>query len=420
MAGCCVTIAVLSLFDGMSCGREALKRTCKPVKTYLAAEIDKYAIKIAQKNHPDNIQLGDVIHVRQMAEAGLLGWVDLLIGGSPCQGFSFAGKQLAFDDPRSALFFEFVRILNALKKVNPNIKFLLENVKMKKQHLDVISQFLGVQPIKINSALVSAQNRVRYYWCNWTVPQPADRGIYLRDIIETDQDFSEHILSDAETNYMNRQVTGGRTHWDFKHHSDTNVDKSSTLVANLHKGVPYNVLIDRISTESFDHPHQIAVAADKFGHDIQRRIYSENGKSPTLLAIATGGSIPPKILAHGAERRRHAGNLEIRKDEKSNALLSDGHQSRFITKRHEKNIKSLDDKSVKLLSSMHKGAQANGQSLVSVDSVYYRKLTCIECERLQTLQDGYTEGVSNTQRYKMIGNGWNVETIVHIFAWMPL
>lgn len=173
---------VLSLFDGISCGRVALERSGINVDKYYAAEIDKNAAFIAAKNWPDNIQLGDVTKWRDWP----IDWasIDLLIGGSPCQGFSFAGKQLAFNDPRSALFFVYVDILNHIRSVNPNIKFLLENVKMKKEHLAVISETLGVEPIFINSDLVSAQSRQRFYWCNWNVTQPQDKGILLNDILE--------------------------------------------------------------------------------------------------------------------------------------------------------------------------------------------------------------------------------------------
>lgn len=150
---------VLSLFDGISCGRVALERAGIPVETYYASEIDKYAIQIAQKNYPDTIQIGDVTKV-DFSE--YIGKVDLIIGGSPCQGFSFAGKQLNFNDPRSKLFFEFLR---AVRTIKPKY-FLLENVKMKKEFQDIISERLGVQPIEINSALVSAQNRIRLYWTN--------------------------------------------------------------------------------------------------------------------------------------------------------------------------------------------------------------------------------------------------------------
>ena len=149
---------VLSLFDGISCGQLALQRAGVKVDKYFASEIDKYAIKVTQENWPDIVQLGDVTKW----ESWDLPKVDLLIGGCPCQGFSFAGKQLNFSDPRSKLFFEYVKVLQWIK---PKY-FLLENVKMKQEYQDVISSYLGVQPIEIDSSLVSAQNRKRLYWTN--------------------------------------------------------------------------------------------------------------------------------------------------------------------------------------------------------------------------------------------------------------
>lgn len=169
---------VLSLFDGMSCGQIALNRANIQYNNYFASEIDKNAIKVTQHHYPNTVQLGDVTKIEFIATK-----IDLLIGGSPCQGFSFAGKQLNFDDPRSKLFFEFVRLIDECKPTY----FLLENVVMKKEYQDVITQYLGVEPIKINSSLVSAQNRVRLYWTNIpNVKEPEDRNISLSDILEDD------------------------------------------------------------------------------------------------------------------------------------------------------------------------------------------------------------------------------------------
>lgn len=177
---------VLSLFDGISCGQIALERANIKVDKYFASEIDKNAIKITQNNYPNTIQLGDVtkINIDELPK------IDLILAGSPCQGFSFAGKQLNFEDPRSKLFFVFVEVLNKLKIKNPNIKFLLENVKMKKDCQNVISKELGVEAIEINSALVSAQNRKRLYWTNISnVSQPQDKKILLKDILEKREDY---------------------------------------------------------------------------------------------------------------------------------------------------------------------------------------------------------------------------------------
>lgn len=170
-------LTVLSLFDGIACGRVALERAGIPVKRYIASEIEQNAIKVAMSNYPDIEQIGDVVEIntKELPE------IDILIGGSPCQGFSASGKGLNFVDPRSRLFFEYVRIL---KEVRPRY-FLLENVKMKKKWSAIISDYLGVEPIEINSSTVSAQNRTRLYWTNIPkVTQPEDRGIKLEDILE--------------------------------------------------------------------------------------------------------------------------------------------------------------------------------------------------------------------------------------------
>ena len=166
---------VLSLFDGISCGQIALNRANIKYDNYFASEINKDAIKVSQTNYPSTIQLGDV----SIIKGDDLPKINLLIGGSPCQGFSFAGKGLNFEDPRSKLFFEYVRLL---KETNPKY-FLLENNRMKKEYQNIISNYLGVEPIKINSSLLSAQNRERLYWTNIPVTIPTDRNIMLKDIV---------------------------------------------------------------------------------------------------------------------------------------------------------------------------------------------------------------------------------------------
>lgn len=172
---------VLSLFDGMSCGQLALQKANIDVGQYFACGIDKHAVKCSSTKFPNMIHLGDVTEV----DVDSLPKIDLLIGGSPCQGFSFLGKQLNFDDPRSKLFFEYSKILKLLKLKNPDIKFLLENVSMKKDYHKVISDQLGCEPIRINSELVSAQLRNRLYWTNVeNVCVPDDKGICLNDILE--------------------------------------------------------------------------------------------------------------------------------------------------------------------------------------------------------------------------------------------
>ena len=211
---------VLSLFDGMSCGQIALNQLGFKIDNYFASEIDKDAMKIAKKNFPNMQHIGDVTKVK----GSELPKIDLLIGGSPCQGFSFAGKQLNFNDPRSALFFEFVRLL---KETNPKY-FLLENVRMKKESENVISEYLGVKPIEINSNLVSAQNRKRLYWTNIpNVVLPEDKGILLKDVLELVVD-DKYNLSEAKIDrVLNTQRGKGFFYEADKHDKIGNKKKNS-------------------------------------------------------------------------------------------------------------------------------------------------------------------------------------------------
>jgi len=204
-------INVLSYFDGMSGGQIALKELGIPVKNYFAAEIDKFAIEQTLHNFPNTKMLGDVTKI----DLTKLPKIDLFIGGSPCQGFSFAGKQLNFNDPRSKLFFEYAKVLQYLKQKNPDILFLLENVNMKSRWLGIISEHLGIFPVNINSNLVSAQNRNRWYWSNiqtktvglfdelhTDIPQPKDRGILLKDILQPDNEVdAKYYLTEIMTKY---------------------------------------------------------------------------------------------------------------------------------------------------------------------------------------------------------------------------
>ena len=341
---------VLSLFDGMSCGRIALDRLGIKVDNYYASEIDKYAMKVSEANYPDIIQVGDVTAL----DLSTLPKIDLIMGGSPCQGFSFAGKQLAFDDPRSALFFEFVR---CVKELNPKY-FLLENVRMKKEYLDVISEYMGVEPICINSALVSAQNRIRYYWTNIPgIEQPEQRGIVLRDILETNK--SDILDNIQEKSYVIKAQ--------YYKNSKANFEANNGFRAT---GIPQK-------------PIQVGTAVDIKGHDQIKRVYSEDGKSSTLTTCG-GGHREPKVLA-GAFRGRYEDDGTI----KQHLELRQGGKTNSLTTVQKDNV-------------------------VTKDNVYWRKLTPVECERLQTVPDNYTNHVSNTQRYKMLGNGWTIEVITHI------
>lgn len=268
---------VLSLFDGMSCGQIALNRAGIRYTDYYAAEIDPHAIKVAKFNYPNTIHLGDVKNV----SSSNLPNIDLLIGGSPCQSFSAAGNGAGFNG-KSGLFWEYVRIL---KEINPTY-FLLENVKMKREWQDIISNELGVQPIEINSKLVSAQNRPRLYWTNIpNILQPEDKNITMKDILELDAD-RKYALSQSKIDRVLNAERGRKFFYDGSQ------DKCGTVIAGYYK------------------------------------------------------------------------------------LPTDG---------------------------------------TYVDLGFKRRLTPVECERLQTVSDNYTSIVADCHRYKMIGNGWTVDVIAHIF-----
>jgi len=313
-------LKVLSLFDGMSCGQIALERADIKVKKYYASEIDKYAIQVTQNNYPKTMQLGSVIDLKKKHLKKLK--VDILIGGSPCQGFSISGKlkgsatkcgvdvttlkqylklkKEGFEfDGQSYLFWEYVRVW---KIVKPKY-FFLENVRVTKKWLPMFNEAMGVEPIMINSALVSAQNRVRYYWTNIpNLTHPEDKGILLKDVIEDGMAGNGNMLINL---------------------------RPCTIRESKNDSICKHV----------------ADADDINGHDILKRVYSDEGKSPTLNTC-TGGNREVKVLT---------------------------------------------------------------------SDITYRKLTPLECERLQTVSDNYTNHVSNSQRYKMLGNGWTIDVITHIF-----
>ena len=527
---------VLSLFDGMSCGRIALDQLGIPVDKYYASEIDKYAIQVAQANYPDTIHVGDICNLDPEDYKD----IDLILAGSPCQGFSFAGKQLAFDDPRSALFFEFIRLLKAIK---PKY-FLLENVRMKKEFLQVISEQVsecypeipfGIEPIFINSSLVSAQSRQRYYWTNIPgIQQPEDKGIVLRDILEDNYDSERDKSYCIDANYsktgakphhykdkyrrqlVNKPIKVGMNVEEVKvRKHEVNISGLQHLLREMKKesgktnkqianetnmpvtkvehwfrtdssfAIPSDDIWHKlkvvlgIKTDVFDReimefvyrdgvyetkqrvysdqgksptltasnkdqmietsPVQVGVAVDVNGHDILKRVYSPDGKSPTVNTCQ-GGNREPKVVTGGAFRGRAYDNegkrkdrdgssvanqttqmLELRKDNKSNAITTVSKDSIVTVQSYNRKDglgKELD-KAHTLNASDWRGLNRNqNQNAVVTDDsgdLHWRKLTPLECERLQTVPDNYTDHVSNTQRYKMLGNGWTVEVIKHIF-----
>lgn len=332
-------ITVLSLFDGISSGQVALERVGIPVSKYYASEIDKSAITITMNNYPNTIQLGDIVKWREWD----IDWasIDLLIGGFPCIDVSVAGKQRGLEGKHSGLFYKYVDILNHIRDLNPNIKFLVENVKMKKEFESVITSYLGVEPIEINSNLLSAQNRRRLYWTNWDFTIPEDKGILLKDIVHeykdnmTQEDLQDYVVPFSNTlKILDKEVERGKIGY--------------------------------------------------FGKDSQaNRVYSIHGKAVTLCGSAGGGAAKMgqylfSCLTPNRIEKRQNGQR-----------FNDGNKFYTLT--------------------------AQDRHGVLIDG-YIRKLTPIECERLQNLEDNYTNvpNVSETQRYKALGNGWTVDVITHI------
>ena len=348
---------VLSCFDGLSGGQLALEKAGIKVNTYYASEIDKYAIAVARYNFPDTCHLGDVRKI----DTSRLPQIDLMLAGSPCTDLSFAGKQKGLvEGEQSSLFFDWWNLVQELK---PKYIFL-ENVRMRREYKDKISKTLGFEPVAINSSLVSAQSRYRLYWfgvrvgnkyIDMPINQPKDKGIVLRHILETQSDNS---------------------------------------------------------TETHATPKQIGTAVDIRGYDIIKRVYHPDGKSPTLTTM-TGGHREPKIVC-GAYRGRYYKD-GVRQD-----------QFGSVAGKTKQMLELRKDGKTNTITTVQK------DNVLAKDEVYWRKLTVLECERLQTVPDGYTEfgmfhrkypdismsneikPVSNSQRYKMLGNGWTIDVIAHI------
>jgi DNA (cytosine-5)-methyltransferase 3A len=353
---------ILSLFDGMSCGQQALERAGFKVNNYFASEIDKYAIQVTMANYPNTQQLGSVINV----QGGGLPKIDILIGGSPCQSFSFAGKRKGMStkdeqeiltlehylelkgegfefEGQSYLFWEYMRLL---KETKPKY-FLLENVMMGEKWEKILSKAIGVKPIMINSSLLSAQNRQRLYWTNIglepqglfgdlesTIKLPNDKGILLKDVLESEVN-EKYFLSNKFVEFLNvhkERHSDKGTGFGFKPKEED--EKANCLRANAAL-CPTDNMVEVIPMDF------------RFDEGFRPR---KNGKSPTLC---------------------------ISND--SNSL--------------------------------------SGKSLVLINKKL-RRLTPIESERLQTVKDNYTNHVSDSQRYKMLGNGWTVDVIAHILKYI--
>jgi len=371
---------------------------------YTAIEIDKFAVAVSDDNHEGIVRYYDVREVR----GEMLGKVDFFCGGSPCQGFSFSGKQLAFDDPRSVLFFEYVRLLNELREINPDMVWMLENVMMKKEFEHIITETVGVNPIRVNSAIFCPQNRIRNYWLSWKVNPLlfVDRERYIHHILQPDSE--EEI----------------RTY--------TPRDQGS----------------------SSDNCRQVGHADDINGHDILKRIYSPNAKAPTLNTMG-GGNRHPKVAITEPEwssasiRNRRLDENGVRKDDqmelalvpclevkgekKSNALTTVQKdnlattlpQGRYpiadiVGGQGKQLLKPNIAKAATLLARDYKGFGNQGMTGVrTTDPHTWRRLSVVECSRLQGLPDDYCKSVSKSQGYKQLGNGFQVDTIFELLKQLP-
>ena len=436
-------LRVLSLFDGMSCGQVALRELGYPIEKYYASEVDKFAIQQTQLNFPDTVQLGDVrnIDVDKLCENGA---IDMLIGGSPCQSFSFAGKRVGMKtteneeiytlerylqlkqegfefEGQSYLFWEYMRILTELLRYNPNILFLLENVEMGKKWERVLSDAIGIRGVHINSALVSAQNRKRIYWSNIRVreeglfgykytdiPQPADRGILLRDILEKEVD-ERYFLSDKMLSWL-------------KGHSDKNNIKM-TLLGEDDTVRDGNLLCITEATKKGYVEIRIGEAFDMTQPNSKTR---RGRKMSSKCNCLTTQSADSYLVFEGMSGNSHLQN----------------------------NLTDVDGKANSFLATSGKGAWSNGMTIIRVDgnksssqpnriysdrgkspnigSAHFsntinvangfriRRIIPTECARLQTIPEWYKWECSETQQYRMLGNGWTVEVIKHIFSFMDI
>jgi len=470
-----IKMNVLSLFDGMSCGQIALKQVGIVPDIYYASEIDKFAIAQTELNFPATVKLGSVIDV----DVSKLERIDMLIGGSPCQSFSFAGKRdgMATEENEeiytlerymelrdsgfkfkgySYLFWEYMRILTDIRKYNPDVLFLLENVEMGKKWEGVLTDAIGVAGIHINSALVSAQNRKRIYWTNIQgITKPEDRGILLRDILEDGVGEKYYLKPSVVTNmnaWAERNAGNGNG---FKMEIRDGDEKSTSIPTGsmkssstfveatccsmvgrkidengTRKDYDANIeTVQRIEVGSVEKTNCITSVqkdnllivpeaieyTDSEKQDIQDQINSVSSRD-VEFSYATNGNIRPHRSDYKKSGISEVGTV-IHPDNKCVAIIK-SHEPKTIelNKRQLANFVNLDEKTNSFLSTSWKGSQANGMTnLADVATARIRRLTPTECARLQTVPSWYKWGCSDTQQYKMLGNGWTVDVIAHIF-----
>jgi len=381
---------ILSLFDGISCARVALERAGIPVEAYYASEVDKYAMQISAKNYPDIVQLGDITSLisDEGLSVGISGKgflenannIDLLIGGSPCQDLSIAKKdRKGLDGERSGLFWQYV---NMLKYVKPKY-FILENVNsMPKEAKAIITETLGVEPIMINAALVSAQNRKRLFWVGRLVgdtyeqviiPQPEDRGILLKDILQAENEIDPKYL--VEYDYDTNETYLAKS---FRMKEKSNTIRTSGRGSGID-----------------DKHNWDTIRIGQIGKGGQAdRIYSPEGKSVGLSALGGG-------------RGAKTGLYIVEATKKGYAIAQEGDSVDLSFPNSKTRRGRVGKKAKNIMTSQNIGVVQNTQ---------IRKLTPTECMRLQGLPDGYCDGVSNSQQYKMLGNAFNVDVVAHILA----
>ena len=447
---------VLSLFDGCSGGQQALDRIGKKVDNYYASEIDKYAITVTMANYPNTIQLGSVTEV----DVSKLKPIHLLCGGSPCQSFSFAGKRKGMStkdnieiltlehylelkeqnfefEGQSYLFWEYIRILTDIRKYNPDVKFLLENVMMGEKWQKILTRAIGINPIEINSALVSAQNRRRLYWTNigaeqdglfgdlkCIIPQPKDRGILLKDILEPEVD-EKYYLSESVTNRFKEQIKGsnviGTTAPDFRTIGQrdevyglegkmgclnaTDYKQPKQIQTIVHNTMPRSSKTGKGGTGPLSRNDGKTYCLDT-GQTNAIQIVAMRGRNPENTSDRTKGC-PTKQM------------LEPREDGKTNCITTVQKDNLVLGGdfRHDEGFRWRENgKSGSLMAQARQDGTA-GQALAKIKG-NIRRLTPIECERLQQMTDNYTKHVSDSQRYKMIGNGWSIEVISFIFSYL--
>ena len=433
---------VLSLFDGMSCGQQALERAGIKVNQYFASEIDKYAIQVTMANYPNTIQLGSVVDV----DGYSLPKIDIIMGGSPCQSFSFAGKRkgmstkdeqeiLTLDhylrlksegyefEGQSYLFWEYIRLLNEVKPTY----FILENVMMGEKWEKVLSKAIGVNAIEINSALVSAQNRRRLYWTNIgmeaagffgdlesIIEQPKDRGILLKDVLQ-DNPNAKYYISSKMIEHLNSRdsvkIKNGE-------------DKSGTITTNGEgkQGNNSTFICQEVDEKYF--------ISEKMIDKIKRsnngeKCFADNQKSICLRAGYYKQGRDNQLIVHNTMPRsgdpKKGGTGPLSRTDGKTYCLDTGNTNAVevipMDFRYDEGFRPRQNGKSPTLTITNDSNSFSGKPLAQINS-RIRRLTPIECERLQTVKDNYTNHVSDSQRYKMLGNGWTVEVITHIFKYI--